>query len=139
MDLSEMIYPENLRSRGNAVMPDILFENGKLEIKGNSLPEDTDEFYRPVLNWVNDYLYSDYVKNEENQTTFVSKMGYFNTRSRSYILEIVSKMNELQKSGHEVHFIWYYEKEESFEEDIGIKFEDLIDDFVLKIEYLKMD
>ncbi len=78
-------------------------ENNIFEITGISLPEDVITFYKPVLNWINDYL------KEPNLSTEISiKLSYFNTSSSKVILEILSLFDSLIERGLMVSTSWYY-------------------------------
>ncbi len=51
---------ENLKCEATNSTPSIVFDaqNGILEIKGRSYPENAAKFYAPILNWVSSYLQS---------------------------------------------------------------------------------
>ena len=47
---------DSLKIQGNHEVPDVSFESfGLLQISGKSLPEDANEFYMPLRNWVTEY------------------------------------------------------------------------------------
>ena len=68
---------EILNLEGTEDTPKIILDkkNGIFEISGRSLPEDSAEFYRPVLEWIENY------GGQANPSTdFVFKLEYFNLR-----------------------------------------------------------
>src|SRR5688572_31551773 len=69
---------EILNLEGTADTPKIILDkgNGIFEISGRSLPEDSVEFYGPVLEWI-----SNYAKAPNATTHFSFKLEYFNTSS----------------------------------------------------------
>jgi len=79
-------------------------ENNKFEITGKSLPEDADEFYLPVLDWLKKYK-----KQAVNQTFFHFKIDYFNTSSARYISAMIKILDELS-ANHTVKIFWHYRK-----------------------------
>jgi SiaC family regulatory phosphoprotein len=108
---------------------------GNLQITGESFPEDAPGYFRPIIDWLNDYAQSEYVVDPHNQTIFMSNIEYFNTGSRPFVMEMVKILNDLYTRGHKVHFKWFYDGEIGIEED-DIHFEDLIEDFVLSVDYI---
>lgn len=79
------------------------FESGVLFIGGSSLPENVIEFYKPVLNWIEEY------KNNAHCFTHVEfNIEYLNTASTNMIARIVDNIQELAEAGKLVTFTWYY-------------------------------
>src|SRR5687767_955381 len=75
-----------LNLEGTEDTPKIILDkkNGIMEISGRSLPEDSTEFYKPVLDWIENYA------NDPNSSTvFVFKLEYFNTASSKLILDLL--------------------------------------------------
>jgi len=97
-------------------------ENNHFEISGRSLPEDSAEFYQPVLDWLN--IYS---ANPNPQTYFTFKMDYFNTASSKLLLDVLSKLEDLSGDGHDVKVLWYYQEDDPDMEDAGEEYQDLIE------------
>ena len=77
-------------------------ETGKLIIEGNSIPNDAEEFFNPILSWLEEYVSSTRVK-----TTLVIKLHYFNVSS-SKEFYMFYKLNELLKFNKPVVIKWYY-------------------------------
>ena len=89
--------------------PQIILDKGNdiLEISGNSIPEDAQAFYDPVLTWIDSYS-----SDPNPQTNFVFKLEYFNTASSKLILDILLKLKSLGDSGNEVLVKWYHEEDD---------------------------
>ncbi len=77
-------------------------ENNLFEISSKSLPEDADEFYQPVVNWLENYK-----QKPNTKTNFNFKLDYFNTASARYVARIVRILDNMAKK-HDVKIFWYY-------------------------------
>jgi hypothetical protein len=90
--------------------PKVFFDSGRgiFEISGRSLPEDSAEFFEPILNWLKSYA------KEANPTTnFVFKLDYSNTASSKFIHEIMLILEKIK--GAKITW-WYLEEDEDMEE-----------------------
>ena len=72
---------EIINLEGTEDTPKIILDktNKIFEISGRSLPEDSAEFYQPVLEWL-----AEYAKDPLPETTFDFKLEYFNTASSKF-------------------------------------------------------
>ena len=90
----------------------------QFEISGRSLPEDSAEFFAPVLEWIEGY------SNEPlPEMIFHVKLEYFNTASSKLILDILSKLEEID--GVNVH--WYFHEDDEDMEEAGEEFSELVE------------
>ncbi len=89
--------------------PDITFnaESGKLQIEGKSIPENSIEFYKPLVAWLDEYG-----KNPVETTEVNIKLEYFNTSSSKCILDVFKKLEAIYKQNHKVEINWYYEEDD---------------------------
>lgn len=111
---------EVLNLEGTADTPKIILdkENSIFEISGRSLPEDSAEFYRPVVDWITRYSHS------PNATTeFVFKLEYFNTSSSKLILDILSALEAIE--GMKIQ--WCYPEDDEDMEEAGKEFAELVE------------
>ena len=111
---------EILNLKGTEDTPSILLDkkNGILEISGRSLPEDSAEFYKPVIEWINNYAA------DANPTTeFAFKLEYFNTASSKLILDVLSALEEIK--GMKV--TWYFHDDDEDMEEAGQEFSELVE------------
>ncbi len=74
-----------------------------LNIKGNSIPENSDEFFQPLYDWVEKFKV-DY----NGKVTFRIFMTYFNTSTIRHIIGLMKRL--IQRYGTDVTIIWAYEK-----------------------------
>ena len=119
---------EIISLEGTEDTPKILLDksNGIYEISGRSLPEDSAEFYQPVLDWL-----SEYKNDPDPETIFVFKLEYFNTASSKLILDILSALEDIENT--KIH--WYFYEDDEDMEEAGEEFSELIDlDSPIKME-----
>lgn len=109
-----------LTLEGTEDTPRIILDkkNGIMEISGRSLPEDSTEFYKPVLDWIEDYAVA-----PGPATTFVFKLEYFNTASSKLILDVLYALEDIR--GIKVH--WYFHEEDEDMEEAGQEFSELVE------------
>lgn len=81
------------------------FENGTFKMEGVSVPENTVEFYNPIV-----YALKEYVENPKNKTVFDIKLEYFNTSTSVILLNIFRVLANLDKDMLTIN--WYYEVED---------------------------
>lgn len=69
------------------------FEENHLEISGVSIPEDAENFYDPLMQWI-----TNYIAQKKGQTTkFVLKLIYFNTSTADYLVNMLKNLKELKE------------------------------------------
>ena len=112
---------EDLKLEGSAKTPFVEFNSkGELLLKGRSIPENSIEFYKPIIEWIDNYGQS------VNETTVLSvQLEYFNTSSSKCILDVFKKLETL--SGTEVSVKWYYEEDDEDMLEAGEDYEAIID------------
>ncbi len=111
--------------------PYICFDSGsnKFEISGKSLPEDADEFYQPILSWMEKYK-----EQPATQTFFHFKFDYFNTSSSRYIGAIIKILDELSVK-HNVKVFWHYRQ---IDEDMQSMGEEYYENTQVDFELVEM-
>jgi hypothetical protein len=94
---------------GTNKTPKITFneEDGLLELKGRSIPENSIEFYKPLVDALDVYS-----KNPKKLTRVNIHLEYFNTSSSKCILDIFKKLESIKNAGNEVNINWYYEEDD---------------------------
>ena len=78
---------EALSMEGTAKTPSVKFDGheGVIEIKGRSIPENSIEFYKPLVEWLEEYSGAPMDLTQVNV-----QLEYFNTSSSKCILDAVS-------------------------------------------------
>ncbi|CAN5230088.1 DUF1987 domain-containing protein [soil metagenome] len=105
---------------GTEDTPEIILDKEQevYEISGRSLPEDSSEFYQPVLAWI-----AEYSQEPKSTMNFVFKLEYFNTSSSKLILDILSRLEELPG----ITISWYFHDDDEDMEEAGKEFSELVD------------
>ncbi|TAF65148.1 MAG: DUF1987 domain-containing protein [Cytophagales bacterium] len=111
---------ENIFIKETDTTPEISFnyQRGILEIKGVSIPEDTEDFYEPLLKYLNNYI-----QNPKSKTTIVSfKLIYINTSTSAIMARIIKVLEKLHSAKHSVNAKWYFEEGDDDMKEIGSDF-----------------
>jgi Domain of unknown function (DUF1987). len=114
---------ESLLIEGTAKTPNIRFDGnqGLIEIKGRSIPENSIEFYKPLVDWLDKYA-----QNPKTTTKVNVQLEYFNTSSSKCILDVFKKLETIHKANHEVVINWYYEEDDEDMLEAGEDYESII-------------
>lgn len=91
---------------------------GYLEIKGYSLPGESQEFFNPLFSAIDEY-----VKNPQAKTEIVFHIEYFNTSSSKLLLQMLTKFEILVSLGKEVAFSWLVDPDDEDMRDAGLTYE----------------
>lgn len=101
---------DSINIEGTPKTPTISFDanTGVIEIKGRSIPENSIEFYKPLVDWLDKF--ADVAQGIVNVNI---QLEYFNTSSSKCILDVFKKLENLQnKNRAEVVINWYYEEDD---------------------------
>ncbi len=96
-------------------------EKGIIEIKGRSIPENSIEFYKPLIDWLEEYG-----SNVDSDTAVNVQLEYFNTSSSKCILDIFKKLESIYKKGQKVEVNWYYEEDDEDMFEAGEDYQSII-------------
>lgn len=95
-------------------------ESGEFEISGRSIPENSIEFYKPLMEWLDEY-----VTNPVSKTILTINLEYFNTSSSKCLVEVFRKLEKtLDKSDAKI--LWYYEEEDEDMMESGEDYQKII-------------
>ena len=114
---------EKLIIEGTKQSPYVDFnaDSGKLELSGRSIPENSFEFYNPLLEWLENYA-----KNPKSETVLKVYLEYFNTSSSKYILEVLKKLKLILKAdGAKIKVDWCYDEDDEEMMETGEDYEDV--------------
>jgi hypothetical protein len=114
---------EPISIEGTPKTPTVKFDanDGVIEIKGRSIPENSIEFYKPLVDWLEEY------KNDPLPMTKVNiQLEYFNTSSSKCILDVFKKLETIHKAKHDVEINWYYEEDDEDMLEAGEDYESII-------------
>ena len=89
-------------------------DKGSIEVRGRSNPENAPDFYKPLLNWVDEYI-----KKPAPQTTIIIEMEHFNTSSSKVLLNMFRRLEAIPGSDKNVIVDWHYEADDEDERETG--------------------
>lgn len=106
---------------GNSKTPEVKFELEPLSmaISGRSIPENSIEFYQPLLSWVDQNLTS-----PDLSIDISFRLEYFNTSSSKCIMDLLKRV---EKSPVAATVLWYYEDEDEDMLEAGEDYDAIID------------
>jgi len=118
---------EKLHIAATRSTPEVQFdpEQGELRISGESFPENSFEFYKPILSWISRFLAV-----EKRPVVLTVHFIYLNTGSTKCIMDILDLFEEAHVSGRPVEVRWLYDAEndraletaEEFREEVTLPF-----------------
>ena len=113
---------ENLQIQATKYTPEIILDaKGVMSLIGKSYPENTFNFYAPLMQWTEDYF-----KAEPTTKTIVNmEIIYFNSSSSKLFFDFFDLLEE-NSSKHTIEINWIYDEENESAEEAG---EDFIEDF----------
>ena len=113
---------EVIKIKKTKATPEVIFdkENQCFEITGASIPENANEFYDPLLEWIDEYA------NAPNENTvFDINLKYFNTSSSKLILDFMLKLKEMHEKGSSVKIRWHHADDDDDMKETGQDYEDI--------------
>ncbi|MFL5765044.1 MAG: DUF1987 domain-containing protein [Bacteroidia bacterium] len=116
---------ETLNLIGTEDTPAVVIDMSKelFQISGRSLPENVTSFYKPVIEWLDQFSGS-----PTKKLTFEVKLEYFNTASSKIILDILMKLEEIHQVGlSAVGVSWFYDKRDDDMLEAGEEYKDLVE------------
>ena len=83
----------------------ILDPKGIIKLTGRLIPENAEDFFNPIEEWINEYF-----KNPADITTVEICIEYINSTGTTYLLDIIHKITyiHLKKNTKKFLINWYY-------------------------------
>jgi len=108
---------------GTPKTPKVHFDaqGGTLLLKGRSIPENSIEFYRPLVDWLDAYSAA-----PKGKTVCDIQLEYFNTSSSKCLLDLFKKMEQMSNSGNDIVINWYYEEDDEDMLEAGEDYQSII-------------
>lgn len=99
--------------------------NGQIKIKGRSNPENSAEFYQPLIDWLDIY-----VKDFFGGASLTIDLEHFNTSTSKCIMDVLKRLRKINGPNRKVDITWYYEEDdeemleaaETYESMTGMEF-----------------
>ncbi len=111
---------DNIVLQPSPKTPSVNFDGaaGILELKGRSIPENSLEFYRPLIEWVEKYATV-----SKPETNVHIQLEYFNTSSSKCLLDLFKRLETIS---NKVVINWYYEQDDEDMLEAGEDYEAII-------------
>jgi len=95
-----------LRIQATKSSPEILLNpEGMIRIRGRSIHENMFEFFKPIEDWVNEYI-----KSPADVTCVDMSLEYFNSASAKLLIQLFQKISHVQLKNRKFIINWYYEE-----------------------------
>ena len=94
---------------------------GLISITGKSYPENTFDFYKPVIDWLDNY----FMNGPPQKTTINMEIVYFNSSSSKLFFDFFDILDE-HSNESEIEINWIFDNENENARESG---EDFIEDF----------
>jgi len=109
---------ENISIEGTKYTPEIKSDIQKGEIKfyGSSYPENANEFYQPVYEWVEKFFERDSASLVVNFYIY-----YFNTSTSKCFMNLLEILENNHKKGKKITVNWHYSEDDEDSLDSGEK------------------
>lgn len=115
---------DNIELKATDRSPEISFDfsANKFLIKGESYPEDVNEFFGPLM----EKLEAHFEDQDGASILFQFELIYFNSSTAKILMGIFDLLDETADSGNDVTVEWIYEEEDENMEELGEEYgEDL--------------
>jgi hypothetical protein len=115
---------KNLYIEATKYTPEIKLDaqKGFLSFSGKSYPENTFDFYQPMLNWINTY----FTEEPQEKTVIEMDIIYFNSSSSKLFFDLFDILEEAHEKGKKISVRWLYDAENENALEAG---EDFKEDF----------
>ncbi len=117
----------NIEATEQTLKIDLDYNKEVLSFEGESYPENTLEFFEPVVNWVTEYF------TMKDSAEIVFDIEYLNSSSYKSIYDLIQYFQEMADSGKSIKIKWRYPEDD---EDLKETGEDLTDETHLNIDYI---
>jgi hypothetical protein len=87
----------------------ILDPRGTIKLTGRLIPENAEEFFNPIEEWIHEYF-----KNPADITTVEICLEYINSVGSRFLLDIIHKISHIHllKNPKKFKIYWYYKDED---------------------------
>lgn len=95
--------------------------SGVISLVGKSYPENTFDFYEPMMSWVKEYFET----SAQEKTVVNLEITYFNSSSSKLFFDFFDLLDE-NVDDHNIEINWIFDEENESAEEAG---EDFVEDF----------
>lgn len=118
---------ENLMLKETKSTPGVHFDatSGILQISGESYPENSYEFYKPIISWI-----ARFAEHHKGPIVLNCNLSYLNTGSTKSMMDVFDLLEDRFQQGNDVSVQWHCDEEndraietaEEFMEDVTFPF-----------------
>ena len=121
---------ENLQLEETKYTPKIELDGAKgtVAIAGKSYPENTFEFYEPIMKWTEEYFDG----NAQEKTTINLEIIYFNSSSSKLFFDFFDLLEE-NNEDHTIIINWIYDEENESALEAGEDFQEDFEDLTINL------
>lgn len=105
--------------------------SGLFQIQGNSILVNVEEFYSPLLNWMDKFLENP----SSNEVKFIFDIEYANVASTKRFMQFLNRLVILENKGVKVTVNWLYDENDQYMFEVG---EDLSQAFQLNFNFIAL-
>ncbi len=97
---------ESVIIQATAKTPSIDFnsDQGMLEIRGISTPEDSRIFYKPLIAWCEEYSH-----HPQEKTIVDVHLEHFDTSSSKGLLDLIKRLKAIKEKHKDIEVVWHYD------------------------------
>ena len=120
---------EKLHIEATKYTPEITLdpEKGLIEMRGKSYPENTFEFYAPIIEWIKKYF-----ENPKPETTVNMEIVYFNSSTSKLFFDLFDILDE-NKDKSKIVINWIYDPDNENALEAGEDFQDDFEDLDIRL------
>src|ERR1035437_20346 len=102
----------------------ILDPKGIIKLIGRLIPENAEDFFNPIEEWINEYF-----KNPAEITCVEIRLQYINSVGSKYLLDLIRKITHIHLKKNTSKFLinWYYEDVDENMLETGTSFSSFLD------------
>lgn len=114
---------EHLYVEGTKMTPNVILDSDKkvYSITGSSRPENPLQFYKPIFEWLTNYL-----ENTDERMVFEVQLDYFNTSTSKVLLDLFELFEKFAET-KDIHVVWYYQSDDEEMQEAGEELLDLVE------------
>ncbi len=113
---------ENLIIKATNKTPEVEFlHNGRISIRGRSIPEDASVFFDHLQSWIFQYCL-----NPHHDTVVDIELEYMNSGSAKSLLQVLSELTGIVQMGKNLTINWYFEEGDDDMVERGEYFENIL-------------
>jgi len=108
---------DNIRIEATERTPevDFSFADNTYALRGESYPEDINDFFGPLLDSLEKHLSN----TGEEDVTFDFELIYFNSSSAKILMMIFDLLDDSARKGNRVSICWIYERDDDNMQELG--------------------